>query len=343
MDSAYPFELGPIRPVDEANSLLIRTTRSCPWNKCDFCVNYKGMPFSIRTMEEIRTDIEAAAKYYTGRPFDTCFLQDGDSFIMKTTDLLEILTLLKKYFPTLTRISSYGRAQTMIKKSPEEMKEICDAGLNTLYCGMESGSDNVLHNINKGTTSEELIRSACMAKQAGMVISEFIILGLGGQKLWKEHALETARVLNEINPDFIRVLTIGVKKGSGLEKQLAEGDYTLQTEKNIIEEQRLLIENLNGITSYYKNHHGVDLLMEARGQLPEDKEKLLAIMDRYLNLSNEESNIYTMGKRLGFYNCLDDMNDKHLRLQVEGKLAEIQSIYPGQLDEVFHYLREQVV
>ena len=343
MNRFYPFELGPIRPVDEANSLLIRTTRSCPWNKCDFCVNYAGMPFSLRKMEEIRADIEAAAQYYNGRAFDSCFLQDGDSFIMQTSDLLEILQLLKEYFPTLERISSYGRAQTMIKKSPEEMQAVCDAGLNTLYCGMESGSDTVLTNIHKGTTSAELIQSASMAKEAGMVISEFIILGLGGQTLWKEHARETARVLNEINPDFIRVLTIGVKKGSGLEKQLAEGRYTLQTEKNLIEEQRLLIENFHGITSYYKNHHGVDLLMEARGQLPEDKEKLLAIMDRYLDLSNEERTIYTLGKRIGLYNCLDDLKHTHLRTQVEEKLAEIQKLYPGQLDEVFHYLREQVV
>jgi len=301
------------------------------------------MPFSIRKMEEIRADIEAAAQYYNGRAFDSCFLQDGDSFIMKTSDLLEVLKLLKQHFPTLTRISSYGRAQTMTTKSLEEMKEICNAGLNTLYCGMESGSDIVLKNIHKGTTAKELIHSGSMAKDSGMVISEFIILGLGGQKLWKEHALETARVLNEINPDFIRILTIGVKKGSGLEKQLAEGSYTLQTETNLIEEQRLLIEHLDGITSYYKNHHGVDLLMEARGQLPEDKEKLLAIMDRYLNLSKEERNIYTLGKRTGLYNCLDDMDNKDLRVQVEEKLAEIQKLYPGQLDEVFHYLREQVV
>jgi radical SAM superfamily enzyme YgiQ (UPF0313 family) len=301
------------------------------------------MPFSIRKMEDIRRDIVAAAEYYGNHPFESCFLQDGDSFIMKTEDLLEILALLRKHFTSLKRVSSYGRAQTMIRKSPQEMKEICEAGLKILYCGMESGSDIVLENVNKGITSDDLIKSAAMAKGAGMTISEFIILGLGGQDYWEEHARETARVLNAINPDYIRVLTIGVKKGSGLEKQMIEGRYRLQTEKNLIEEQRLLIESLDGITSYYKNHHGVDLLMEARGQLPEDKTKLLAIMDRYLGLPEDDRINYTMGKRLGYYQKLDDMNDADRRAMIAQKVQEIRTLYPGQIEGVFQYLREQVV
>ena len=213
MDS-MPFELGPIRPVDEADSLLIRTTRGCPWNNCEFCVNYKDMRFSMRPIEDIKKDILAAARYWDGRVFQSCFLQDGDSFIMKTGDLIEILGLLKQNFPSLKRISSYGRAQTMNRKNATEIKEICDAGLNRLYCGMESGSDAVLKKIRKGVTASGIIESAAMAKKAGMEISEFIILGLGGTALWREHATETARVLNKIDPHFIRVLTIGVKGGT---------------------------------------------------------------------------------------------------------------------------------
>lgn len=216
----FPFELGPIRPVDESDSLLIRTTRGCPWNKCEFCVNYKNMDFSMRSSDEIKRDIDSAAVYYGNHPFQSCFLQDGDSFIIETDTLIEILTYLKEKFPHLQRIGSYGRAQTMIKKSSQEIKEICDAGLNTLYCGMESGSDKVLKRIRKGTSRKNIIRSAQIAKQAGMKMSHFIISGLGGRELWKEHALDSASALNEINPHKIRVLTIGVKPGSGLEKQL---------------------------------------------------------------------------------------------------------------------------
>ena len=339
----YPFELGPIRPVDEADSLLIRTTRGCPWNNCEFCVNYKDMRFSKRSVADIKKDIAAAAEYYGGHPFQSCFLQDGDSFIMKTEELLEILDFLKQHFPSLKKVSSYGRSQTMIRKSPHEIKAICNAGLNLLYCGMESGADTVLRNIKKGVTSAGHIKAAKMARQAGMEISEFIILGLGGRKRWQEHAIETARVLNQINPDFIRVLTIGVKQGSGLEKQMQAGKFELQTEKNLIEEQRLLIESLNGVTSYYVNHHGVDLLMEARGQLPEDQPKLLAIMDRYLGLPEEERLNYTLGKRLGYYRYLDDMQDENRKMFVQGKLREILDAYPGRFDKICHQLRAQVV
>jgi len=340
---ALPFELGPIRPVDQADSLLIRTTRGCPWNKCEFCVNYRNMRFSRRPLADIKKDIAAAARYYGGHPFEACFLQDGDSFIMKTEELLEILGFLKQHFPSLKKVSSYGRSQTMIKKSPREIKALCDAGLNLLYCGMESGADAVLKKIKKGVTAADHIQAAQMARQAGMEISQFIILGLGGQALWQEHARETARVLNRINPDFIRVLTIGVKKGSGLEKQLQAGEFQLQTEKNLIEEQRLLIEGLEGITSYYVNHHGVDLLMEARGQLPADKPKLLAIMDRYLSMPQADRLNFTLGKRLGYYRYLDDLQDEDRKRFVQGKVSEILAAYPGQFDEICHQLRAQVV
>jgi radical SAM superfamily enzyme YgiQ (UPF0313 family) len=262
---------------------------------------------------------------------------------MKTEELVALLTFLKEKFPELKRISSYGRAQTMIRKSAQEMQDICQAGLNKLYCGMESGSDKVLKKVNKGATAADITTAGIRAKQAGMSISEFIILGLGGQELWEEHASETARVLSEINPHFIRVLTIGVKPGSGLLRQMEAGEYTLQTEKNIIEEQRLLIENLNGITSHYANHHAVDLLTEARGQFPQDKPRLLAIMDRYLSLSEEDRIHFTLGKRLGIYERLDDMRLSHLHKQVDARLLKIRADYPGQMEGVFHHLRAQIV
>jgi radical SAM superfamily enzyme YgiQ (UPF0313 family) len=341
--NTVPFELGPIRPVDEADSLLIRTTRGCPWNKCEFCVNYKGMDFSMRTLDEIKRDIAAAAEYYEGETFETCFLQDGDSFLMKTSELVELLTFLRRTFPALKRISSYGRAQTMSRKSDREMKDICHAGLNKLYCGMESGSDKVLKKVNKGVTAAGILEAGRRAKGAGMSVSEFIILGLGGQELWREHARETARVLNGIDPHFIRVLTIGVKPDSGLARQMESGEYTLQTEKNIIEEQRLLIDGLDGISSHYANHHAVDLLMEVVGQFPRDKSRMLAVIDRYLSLPEEDRLNFTLGKRLGIYHRLDDMSSSYLHKQVADKFRSISAEYPGRMEEVFHHLRAQIV
>ncbi len=171
----HSFELGPIRPVDESESLLIRTTRNCPWNKCEFCVNYQGDGFSIRSVEDIKKDIDEAVGYFNGHPFTTCFLQDGDSLIVKTPDLLDILGHLKKRFPTLQTISSYGRAWSMSRKSSEELQEICSAGLNLLYCGMESGSDVVLKMMKNGVTSKEIISAGIHAKCSVAPISLSII------------------------------------------------------------------------------------------------------------------------------------------------------------------------
>lgn len=339
----YPFELGPIRPVDEADSLLIRTTRNCPWNRCEFCVNYQGERFSIRGVDEIKEDIETAAEYYNGHRFESCFLQDGDSLIMKTADLLLIMKHLKQFFPDLKTVSSYGRAWSMSRKSRNELEEICSAGLNLLYCGMESGSDAVLKMVNKGVTAEEIITAGVHAREAGMRLSEFVISGLGGTEHWQSHATETAAALNAINPDKIRVLTIGVKQGSGLEKQLTEGTYCLQTEENIIREQKLMIENLDGINSHYANHHGVDLLLEARGQLPQEKHLLIAVMDRFLNLPEQEKLNFILGRRLGIYNRLDDLQDAKRYSMVEQQFSKLGAGNRDELETIFHSLRARVV
>lgn len=223
------------------------------------------------------------------------------------------------------------------------MKEIYDAGLNKLYCGMESGSLEVLKKVKKGITPESIITSAHMAKQAGMDITEFIILGLGGKELSDTHALETARVLNEINPDTIRVLTIGVKPGSGLDTQMKNGEWTRPSETDMIAEQRRMLENINNITSHYANHHSVDLLLEIRGQLPGDKEMLLGIMDRFLSLDESDRINFILGRRLGYYRSLADLTNE-LHYQFVGKQAEkIRQTPDHDFEQIFHDLRIQVI
>lgn len=341
--TGYPFEMGPIRPVDEADSLLIRTTRGCPWNRCEFCTLYTDMKFSLRSVDEIKQDILAARDYFNGHPFETCFLQDGDSFVMRTRDLVEILECLRSAFPSLGRISSYGRAQTMVKKSPDAIRAIHDAGLNKLYCGMESGSEAVLKRVKKGITPESIIRSARMARDAGMETTQFIILGLGGTDLSDTHAIETARVLNRINPDQIRVLTLGVKHDSGLGRQMAAGDFRLPTEVQMIAEQRLMVEHLDGITSHFANHHAVDLLLEIRGQLPKDKDRILGIMDRFLEMPEEDQTVFVLGRRMGYFHRLDDMGDENRYRAVAARADIIRERGLESFDELFHRLRKQVI
>jgi len=341
--SSIPFEMGPIRPVDEADSLLIRTTRGCPWNRCTFCSLYTDMKFSLRSVAEIKKDILAAKTYFNGHPFETCFLQDGDSFVMGTKDLIEVLETLRIAFPSLKRISSYGRAQTMVKKSMSAMKDIADAGLNKLYCGMESGSAQVLEKVKKGITPESIIKSAHMVREAGMDTTQFIILGLGGETLSTLHAVETAKVLNEINPDHIRLLTIGVKPGSGLDHQIANGEIILPSETRMISEQRLLLEHLEGISSHYANHHSVDLLLEIRGRLPGDKDQLLAILDHFLSLSDRDQINFILGRRLGYYHRLSDMENDLQYQFVEKQAQKIREADTESFEQIFHDLRRQVI
>ena len=339
--NSVPFEQGPIRPVDEADSLLIRTTRGCPWNRCTFCSLYEGMKFSLRSVSEIKNDILAAKEYFNGHPFETCFLQDGDSFVMQTKDLIDVLQTLKTAFPSLKQISSYGRAQTMVKKSSSAMKEIFDAGLNKLYCGMESGSLQVLEKVKKGITPTSIIKSANMARQAGMNTTQFIIMGLGGTELSNIHAIETAKILNAINPNHIRILTIGVKPGSGLDLQMANKEFTLPSETRMISEQRLLLEQLDGINSHYANHHSVDLLLEVRGQLPDDKDRLLNILDRFLSLKEADQINFVLGRRLGYYRRLSDQENGLQYQIVEKQVKKIKQ--SDSVEEIFHTLRIQVI
>ncbi|WP_026970825.1 B12-binding domain-containing radical SAM protein [Aliagarivorans marinus] len=337
------FQQGPIRPPSEADSLLIRTTQGCPWNKCSFCTLFEGMDFSIRPVEDIKRDIWAAKAFYKDRVFTNCFLQDGDSFAMDTADLLEVLSTLKQAFPELNQISSYGRAQTMSKKSPEEMKAICDAGLNMLYCGMESGAIEVLKKMKKGITPKSILKSAEYAKQAGMKMMTFIIIGLGGKELSEQHVSETAALLNQINPEEFRVLTLAVKPGTELDEMVQQGTFTPLSEVEMVAEQQALISQLSGIDSHYGNYHSINLLTELNGQLPQDKSRFLATTERFLSMPPSEQHNFILGRRIHYYGKLDDMRNQLYVDAIERELAKLADHSTEQLEQVFYQLRQRMI
>ncbi len=373
----YTFEQGPIRPPSEASSLLIRVTRNCPWNKCEFCHTYKGKKFELRKVEDIKADIQlvkdisdeittlswsrgcagridgevikliygnpqrypeifrsVAAWLYYGA--ETAFLQDANSLIMRTPELVEVIRFLREKFPRLKRITSYARAKTLAKKPIEELKELREAGLSRIHTGLETGYDPLLVYINKGVTAAEQIEAGRRVKQAGMSLSEYVILGLGGMKMWKEHARETAGVLNQIDPDFIRVRTLFAPPGTPLREKLDRGDFVRATDENIVREERLLIEKLEGISSYFKSDHILNLLEEVEGKFPADKQRMLEVIDRYLSLPREEKLNFQVGRRAGFYRRLDDLNNDELHrrvqeavncMEVEGAEGVEESLY----------------
>lgn len=309
-------EFPAIRPPSEARSLLIRVTRNCPWNRCTFCYGtlYNRENFEIRSVADIKQDITvlkgltdnvikwARVNGYTNQleqvaiangiywisnyGVKTAFLGDSNTLITKTNDLINILAFLYQTFPTLERVTSYGRAKTALHKSPDELKRLYEAGLTRLHIGLETGSNIILTDIDKGTTAEEMIVAGKKIVESGISLSEYVILGLGGKDNWQEHAIETAKVLNAINPDFIRLRTLILKPGTPLYDQQIAGSFHLMTPEEILIEEQTLIENLN-VTSQLVSDH-ISNYIQIDGKIPEDKFTMLKRIKTILDMPQEQ-------------------------------------------------------
>jgi hypothetical protein len=351
---ALSFEIGPIRPPSESSSLLIRCTRGCPWNRCKFCNSYKTQSFEIRSVDEIKADI-AAVKAMRDRIMEitiksghsggvqkvvsmvaqdppnesfrnvalwllgggeNVFLQDANSLVMKTGDLEKVLLTLKITLPEIKRVTSYARSIDLTKKKTADLVRLREAGLSRLHVGLESGYDPVLKLMDKGETSSQHIKGALRVVESGISLSEYVILGLGGREYSSLHAVHTARVLNEIDPQFIRLRTLTVNHIVPLAVDIDNGLFVRATDEDIIREERIFIENLE-VHSNYISDHISNLLPEVEGHLPEDKGKLLAVLDRFEALSQYDRANFMVGRRVGLYKTLQDMEDPQRRDLVE--------------------------
>ena len=204
----------------------MRVTRNCPWNQCLFCPAYKGAKFSRRTVEEVKQDIDAMAlEHGSGSRVTSVFLQDADSLLLPTEELVAILEYLRGKFPRIGRITTYARARTLKRKSVDDLRRLKGAGLTRVHAGLESGSERVLQLIKKGLTQEEIITGGRHVMDAGLELSEYIMPGIGGRTLSEEHALETAKVLNQVRPDFIRVRTFAMHPKSPMQKMIQDGSF----------------------------------------------------------------------------------------------------------------------
>ncbi|MCK5255001.1 MAG: radical SAM protein [Deltaproteobacteria bacterium] len=271
------------------------------------------------------------------------FLQDANSLTIKTADLIDIITFLKETFPQLNRITSYARAKTIAKKPLKDLEAIRKAGLSRLHIGLETGFDPLLEYMRKGVTSKEHIEAGSKVKQSGISLSEYVVLGLGGKKWWKEHALETAKVLSMINPDFIRVRTLTIIPDMPLYNKLVSGEFSMLSEEGIVKEERLLVKHLEGITSTFMSDHILNLLEEVKGTLPEEKEKMLNTIDRYLALSDEEKIIFNLGKRMHYFRTLNDFNTPFRIKKAERTLQKIEEENPEAVEEICHNLRGRFI
>jgi len=273
---------GPIyRPPSEADSLLVQATIGCPWNKCTFCMVYKkGPKFKIRPVKDIKEDLLWAKKYYCPS-VKKVFFPSGNTIIMKTEDFVEILNYTKSLFPNLERITIYGSAQYIVKKGLDDLKKIAKAGLTRVHVGLESGDDIILKHVKKGSTKDIQIKAGKLVKQAGIELSEYIIIGLGGKKRTKEHIEETIDALNKINPDFIRIRTFLPKINTPILDEIHSGEFQILSPYEVLKETYELIKNLQVTSQVYSDHY--TNYTHVYGKLPEDRNSMLQTIKNALN------------------------------------------------------------
>ena len=380
-DEYSGFEQGPIRPPSEANSLLIRVTRNCPWNRCTFCPVYKGSRFSIRPASHVKQDIDAvhrfidmfkeiaddrgritrmdirkmfenidpgdsqalqaALNWYAGG-MRSIFIQDANSLIIKPAELIDILTHLKNRFPWVDRITSYARSHTIARISDDNLLAMGTAGLNRIHIGLESGSDQVLKITKKGVSKETHIKAGVKVKRAGIELSEYVMPGLGGQRFSEDHALETADALNRINPDFIRLRTLAIPNRVPLFDDFSEGRFKKCTDRMMVKEIMLFLESLNGIDSMIKSDHILNLFQEVEGKLPEEKDRILAPLRAFAGLGPDRQCFYQVGRRLGIFSRLSDMESSHRIAKVEKTCRQL-GITPENVDDTVDELMKRFI
>ncbi|MGM0426242.1 MAG: radical SAM protein [Thermodesulfobacteriota bacterium] len=328
------FEQGVIRPPSEAGSLLVRVTRNCPWNRCLFCPAYKGTKFSRRTVSEIKEDIDEMTRYYgpQGSGITTAFLQDADCLILPTEELLEILTYLRQAFPGIHRITSYARAKSLKNKRVESLKALKKAGLKRIHTGLESGSRKVLKLIRKGESPEDMVKGGQHVMSAGIRLSEYILPGVGGKALTHEHAVETARVLNRIRPDFIRVRTFALPPESPMTDMAADGRFTPLNDSEIVSEIRELLLHLNEMPSHFRcGDFSLNLLMHVDGSLDQDKKQMLKALDQFLSLPPRDQQAYALLQRSGHFGLhpTEMLQNKDLLGRLHRKIEAIEQDAPN--------------
>jgi hypothetical protein len=331
-DLPQGIEQGPIRPPSEAGSLLLRISRNCPWNRCEFCHNYRGTRFSLRPASQLFAEIRLITQMVDAvRGFSqkmgkqgrideemirwiasqeepdeellkvalwlfqggtSIFLQDANSLVAPIEDLVAILDNLKDSFPSVERITTYARSQTLARMQPGWLERLRIAGLSRIHVGLETGDEELLKIMKKGTTSRQHIEGGLAVKNAGLELSEYVILGLAGVELSSRHAIATAAVLNRINPDFIRFRTLAMPPMAPLTERWRRGEFQRMTDEQIVREEKLLLENLTHVSSNIVSDHITNLLPSVNGSLPRDRLMLLRIITPSWNCPKERNTCF---------------------------------------------------
>ncbi len=355
MSASTPsFEQGPIRPPSEAHSLLVRVIRNCTWNRCTFCPVYKGSASSLRPLADVLADVDAMAAAAAvlaergagalhgglvppearqvalflrggGR---TVFLQDADPCAVKPEKLAAVIRRVRERFPAVERVTTYGRAATLARRTAEQLALLVDAGLTRVHLGLESGADEVLMAIDKGCTSGDLIAAGENVVRAGLELCFYLMPGLGGREAAAAHVAGSARVIRAVaaaaateRPLVVRLRTAAVVPGTPLAEREAAGGFVLPDDVEVAQELRDLLGQLGDARLELRSDHALNLLPGLEGSLPADRGRLIALLDEFLVLPRDEQARYAVGARLGIYSDLGDRLDAQRRALLERQFA----------------------
>ena len=276
-----------IRPPSEAYSMIIQVTVGCSHNMCTFCGTYKDLDtrFRIKDWDTVKKDIDEASSYR--HRFRRAFLADGDVLILPTEDILRIMHYIKQKNPHMENINMYGNAKAILRKSPEDLRAIRDAGLGVLYQGIESGNEEVLRRIKKGAVPKHMKEAAAKVLGAGIKLSQTVLLGIGGTELSAEHARDTGKLLGEMSPDFASALTVMILPNTQLFQEYKSGKFVLPDKFGLLGELRTIIKNMNVTRKCYFTSNHASNYLPIRANLPEEQGAVLRLIEQVISTKDE--------------------------------------------------------
>jgi radical SAM superfamily enzyme YgiQ (UPF0313 family) len=372
---AHPAETGPIRPPSESGSLLVRLSRNCPWNRCLFCPVYKAEQFSLRTADELKSEISYLASlrdrlkacletmdiravgekleffFGEGEIWDArrilhwiyhgefnVFLQDADPLFRKRRELTDLIAFLKEKFPETQRITAYSRANTIARLSPDELSGLKKAGLGRIHTGLESGSDRVLNFVKKGIKSEDVIAAGKLLNQAGIEFSLYFMPGLGGKKLSGENLSETIRVINSSFPTFVRLRSLAMNPDVPLYSLYQKGLFEILSEDEMVGEIESLIRGITVPVTVYSDH-SLNLLMEVNGKLPGQRDNMLRTIRRYKEMPDDLRLKFIIARRLNSVFEIGEFIGFKIQPIVDEYYNKISQLTVAKREEIFMDLR----
>jgi radical SAM superfamily enzyme YgiQ (UPF0313 family) len=267
-----------IRPPSEAYSLLLQATVGCSHNACSFCPTYKGVKFRIKSFAEIEEDILEASRR---RDVEKMFLCDGDALIIPQKRLVEILSSIRRRIPGVKRVGCYANAKSILRKTPEELVQLREGGLGIVYLGVETGNEDLLKRIHKGATYAQLVEAGRRIREAGILLSVTVLLGIGGVEKSVEHAFDTARILTDIDPDFVGALTVMVVPGTPLHEEFVSGRFVLPDTFGFLRELEIMVAHTDFTDCFFTSNHASNYL-PIRARMPREKETTLRMIQHVI-------------------------------------------------------------